>query len=98
MILFNKDFFSEYFKNAREKAGISQIDLAKALGYSSPQYVSNWERGICSPPINKLEFLCKALNLDPNKLMDVMLEHVEKDLSVVFKLEKAGSGKKRRSK
>lgn len=34
----------------RRKAGITQHELSDALGYESAQFVSNWERGISTPP------------------------------------------------
>ena len=36
-------------KKMRLKAGLSQRDVSTALGYTSPQYVSNWERGKSHP-------------------------------------------------
>lgn len=40
----------QYLAEARAAAGLSQGDVAKQLEYTSAQFVSNWERGICFPP------------------------------------------------
>jgi transcriptional regulator with XRE-family HTH domain len=38
----NKEF-SEKIQKARINAGLSQRDVAEFLGYSTPQFISNWE-------------------------------------------------------
>lgn len=35
------------WREAREKKGLSQYQVAETLGFTSAQYVSNIERGIC---------------------------------------------------
>lgn len=37
--------------NWREKAGLSQKEVSERLGYTTPQFVSNWERGVSVPPV-----------------------------------------------
>ena len=45
---------NEYIKKYRKLANISQLDLGKKLGFSSGQYVSNWERHVPgAKPSNK---------------------------------------------
>lgn len=39
---------SRLLKEKRLASGLSQLEIAKTLGYSSGQFVSNWERGLCS--------------------------------------------------
>lgn len=51
-------------KELREKSGLTQAELAKALGYTTPQFVSNWERGLCEPPPEKYPKLAKLLNFE----------------------------------
>lgn len=36
----------EIWKEAREEVGLTQGEIAEQLGFSSPQYVSNVERGL----------------------------------------------------
>lgn len=50
-----------FLKSRRIERGLTQAELAKALGYSSPQFVSNWERGLCLPPLNIAPILVEIL-------------------------------------
>ena len=47
---------------ARKKAGMSQIDLADAMGVSR-QSVSKWETGEANPEIGKLAQLARTLGV-----------------------------------
>ena len=38
---------NEYLRQKRLDSGLSQLDVAQALGYASPQFVSNWEARTC---------------------------------------------------
>ena len=38
----------DYLQSKRMKVGLSQGDVATKLGYSSPQFISNFERGLCA--------------------------------------------------
>ncbi len=53
---------------ARKKAGMSQIDLADALGVSR-QSVSKWETEEANPDITKLSAIAKALNVSTDWLL-----------------------------
>jgi len=44
-------------KKMREAIGLSQTEVAKMLGYTTAQFVSNWERGIINPPIATMKSL-----------------------------------------
>ena len=39
--------FGAYLKSKRTKAQLSQTEVSEALGYTSPQFISNFERGLC---------------------------------------------------
>lgn len=51
-------------KEAREKEGIKQADLAKKLGYSSPTFISLIEDGKRKVRIDDLEKIAKLLHRD----------------------------------
>ena len=85
----NKDAFGRFFADAREKSGLSQLALAKKLGFSSPQYVSNWERGICGPPIEKLGVMSNVLVIKPEILLRMILNETEDYLRIELKLPRA---------
>ena len=48
-------------KQKRVAAGLSQRDVSDELGYSTPQFISNWERGISCPPRRIIEKTWKNL-------------------------------------
>lgn len=47
---------------ARTACKISQQQLAKRLGYTGGQIISNIERGITTPPMHNLSKYCKLIN------------------------------------
>ncbi len=65
--------FGFYLKERREVAGLSQSEVARALGYSSPQFVSNFERGLCSPPLPALKKICELYKLVKKDLLERIL-------------------------
>ncbi len=73
-----------YFKRARESAGLSQLALAKRLGYETPQFVSNWERGLSKPPISSMRDLCSELRLDPKKIHKMFVDQYGEDVRHCF--------------
>lgn len=83
------------FKDYRLSADLSQGYVSKQLGYSSPQFLSNFERGLCMLPLPKLK---KALDLykeDGTELIDLMVDLQSSYLKKTF--TKKGSRAKRKS-
>lgn len=56
--------FGNFVKKAREKKGLTQLQLAKKLGYETAQFTSNIERGLCAYPLNKFKRVAKVLDVD----------------------------------
>lgn len=75
---------SETLKKARIKQNISQRDLAEKLGYTSPQFVSNWERGVSNPPMSTLSELVKILKLDPRKTIEIYIQETKEKILKEF--------------
>lgn len=48
-------------RELRRHAGMTQSELAAALGYRGKQVISGWESGRSSPPSTKLPELAAAL-------------------------------------
>jgi len=69
--------FNEKIAYCRRKAGMSQVDLADALGVSR-QAVSKWETGEASPDISKLSKLAEVFDVSADWLIS------EKDTVVDF--------------
>jgi transcriptional regulator with XRE-family HTH domain len=53
-----------YLRKIREARGQTQWELAQRLGYTTAQFVSNWERGVAYPAPESLELLAEALGID----------------------------------
>lgn len=61
-------------KERREKLGISQAEVAEKLKYSSPQFISNWERGLSSPPVTVLRSIAQIYKLPAQTLFKMYLK------------------------
>lgn len=74
----------QYLRDARMKAGLTQKDVAAALGYQSVQFVSDWERGVRTPPGQALRKLAEMYRVSLDEFYDVLLAErialIEKDL------------------
>lgn len=69
-------------KAARINSGITQLEIAKKLGYSSPQFVSNWERGESLPPMDHFPKLANLLGISSKELIDCIHHYQESYLSL----------------
>ena len=65
----------EHLQVAREKANISQGQLARRLGISR-NHLSDLERGIYGLSVDTLICCCKYLKTTPNELLDY--EHLKR--------------------
>lgn len=57
-------------KLAREVRGVTQIELARALGYESAQFISLIERNQSKVPLNKLGRACQFLEIGAGQFVD----------------------------
>ncbi len=77
-----------FLKEHRLKRNLSQGDLAQALRYDSPQYISDWERGVSSPPLKKIVQVSQILHVRVDRIFDLLLESskkkLEEDLAEAF--------------
>ncbi|MFN7455062.1 MAG: helix-turn-helix domain-containing protein [Pseudobdellovibrionaceae bacterium] len=69
-----------FLKNKREAQGLTQSDVAKQLGYGSPQFISNIERGISSVPLKSLKTLVEMYGVSPEEIIDILLEEKKSQL------------------
>lgn len=60
-------------KDARIKQGFSQRDISTKLGYTSPQFISNIERGLCMPPLRQLKVMIELYNLNREEVADLII-------------------------
>ena len=64
---------SAVIKSRRNQLGLSQLKLAKLLGYSEPFFLSNIENGRSHFPRKKLKRLRRVLFLDDSVLVEALL-------------------------
>ncbi|MBX2988579.1 MAG: helix-turn-helix transcriptional regulator [Bdellovibrionaceae bacterium] len=65
-----------YLRDKREKKGMTQTDVASSLKVR-PQFVSNWERGLSSPPWRLMRQLVRVYNIPKNEIVKVLVKEHE---------------------
>ena len=85
-----------YFRTKRIQSGLSQEKVAKALGYTSIQIVSNWERGLCSPPAKVLNKLTRIYKLDKKEVLEFLVQEARREYSTLLALGKKSRKKPRK--
>lgn len=73
--------FGQYLKEKREHTGMSQTTLAKKMGWSGPQFVSNLERGRANIPVRSLTRFCKLIKITPQKAVEAHITKYAKELN-----------------
>ncbi|MGE3975548.1 MAG: helix-turn-helix domain-containing protein [Bdellovibrionales bacterium] len=68
---------AEFLRKKREELGHTQKEVSDSLGYTSPQFVSNWERGVSAPPLSCLAKLVDLYKLNPKELIDILMREQE---------------------
>lgn len=68
-----RETLGSYIKKTRLARGYSQSELAAELGYTSPQFISDWERGVSSPPVKRLHELSEVLNVKVDMLFNLLV-------------------------
>lgn len=79
-----KHNLGNYLKKKRIEADFTQAQVAKKLGYSSPQFVSNFERNLCSPPLKQMKKIVAMYGIEPSELIGIMMEERLKLLEKTF--------------
>ena len=64
-------FRGDRLVQARRRSGLSQAELARAVGAAGRERVSQWERGIEHPHPRQLRAGAEVLGLDPLELLGV---------------------------
>ena len=71
-----------FLKEKRIRAGLSQKEVAEKLGYSTAQFVSNWERGLSAPPVETLKVIAEMYKINLDEVFQVTLETAVNRLAV----------------
>ena len=73
------------WKSLRERAGLTQREVSGLLGYSTPQFISNVERGRCRFPVQKLPKIKKLYGLSTEQVVDLFVSEERTSIMRVFK-------------
>lgn len=69
-----------FLKTKRITNGFTQAEVAEKLNYASPQFISNFERGLCSPPLKNLKILVELYEIAVEEILELMLKEQEEIL------------------
>lgn len=67
------EFTKRLLVKYRKKNDLSQKEISNRLGYSSAQFISNWERGLSAPPDEVLPLLCELLSIPPKSMLEAFV-------------------------
>lgn len=76
---------SVQWKELRERVGLTQKEVSDALGYTTPQFISNVERGRCRFPVGKLPKLKRLYRLSNDQVVDMIMVEEKRGLLRHFK-------------
>lgn len=85
------NILADFLKAKRIATGKSQRWVSERLGYSTPQFISNWERGVSRPPINALKKLGEMYLVSAEDLFEVTLNHEIQELTTELRRKFASS-------
>jgi transcriptional regulator with XRE-family HTH domain len=74
--------FGERIKKLREERGLSQLELARRMGFKSNSYIFDVEKGDFIPSEGKLKKFAKALGVPFKTLEDALLESRIEELGI----------------
>lgn len=80
----NSNILGSYLKRKRIEANMSQAEVAYLLGYTTPQYISNFERGICSPSLKILNQLAGAFKINMREFFEVVMEQRKAEVEKIL--------------
>ena len=76
----------EYLRTQRIAIGLTQASLATRVDVHS-QFVSNWERGLCAPPMDKKRKLKSTLKINFEDLSVAAFRDLNADFHQTLKQE-----------
>lgn len=69
----NYSKIGKYLKELRLASNLTQREVSMTLGYSSAQFISNFESGISYPPLKKLAAMHSLYGGDAVRLVDLVI-------------------------
>ncbi len=93
-----KNELSEFLKGQRIRKGFSQKQVSDELGYSSAQFISNWERGVSTPPLNAIKSLARLYKVRDSQIFRMIVdETIEKTKDALEQQFKQAQRRSRRN-
>lgn len=68
-------------KQYRENKKLSQIYVAKSLGYDSGQFISNIERGMCRMPLDKCKKYLSLIDYPYDRYKMLLMDEFDRKLN-----------------
>lgn len=78
MLEYDRKKLGQYLKDVREQANLTQADVSQKLGYTSPQFISNIERGISVAPIKTLSRMVNLYKVNGDAVVKIILDSQRK--------------------
>lgn len=85
MITYDRKKMGQTLRQKRVAADFTQAEAARSLGYTSPQFLSNIERGISVVPIETLGKLIRLYEFDGVAVVNLIMLGEEEALRRVLK-------------
>ncbi|MBS7701491.1 MULTISPECIES: helix-turn-helix transcriptional regulator [unclassified Chelatococcus] len=80
-------FLDKAIERALREGNTSQAEIARAVGYKSPNVISMFKSGAMKVPLDKVGVLAEVLNVDPMHLFRLALAQFALDISLWEKLQ-----------
>jgi DNA-binding XRE family transcriptional regulator len=74
-----------YLQEMRIRARLTQREVSLALGYSSAQFIANFERGLATPPLKKMRELIHMYRMPVEKVMQLILDQQKEELGAALR-------------
>lgn len=73
-----------FLREKREQKGLTQAQVALQLGYGSPQFISNIERGVSRVPTKSLKYFIDLYGLHTDEVIELLLDEKRNQLKKVL--------------
>lgn len=88
----------QFLKQKRIEAEFTQREVAELFGYSTVAFVSNWERGLISPPIETIRILVKIYKIQKTELINLFADCYKASLKESLSIDPKPLKKKKTKK
>ncbi len=78
MLEYDRKKLGDFLRETREGVSLTQADVSQKLGYTSPQFISNIERGISVIPLKTLAKMVGLYRINPDVVVRIILESQRK--------------------